>query len=221
MHKPLLAHWKALKRVLRYVQGTKQQGLLFHKNTDFRLYGFADADWASDLEDHRKQITVSKSSTEAEFRSLAACVKNKLRVVPRPIINLREGGVKDVVDTKANLSNSASAVYHLSTGTAYQGGIFFLDIIFLSDYPFNPPQVVFKTHIYHCNVGTDGHVSLEMLKDGWSPALTITKVLTAIRSLLTNPDPYNAVVPGIAHLYLENKAKHDLVAGEWTARFAK
>ncbi|KAL1333096.1 hypothetical protein AAHE18_11G076100 [Arachis hypogaea] len=106
-------------------------------------------------------------------------------------------------------------------GTAYQGGIFFLDIIFLSDYPFNPPQVVFKTHIYHCNVGTDGHVSLEMLKDGWSPALTITKVLTAIRSLLTNPDPYNAVVPGIAHLYLENKAKHDLVAGEWTARFAK
>nr|XP_025671125.1 constitutive photomorphogenesis protein 10 [Arachis hypogaea] len=61
-----------------------------------------------------------------------------------------------------------------------------------------------------------------MLKDGWSPALTITKVLTAIRSLLTNnPDPYKAVVPGIAHLYLENKAKHDIVAGEWTARFAK
>ncbi|XP_020964397.1 constitutive photomorphogenesis protein 10-like isoform X2 [Arachis ipaensis] len=58
--------------------------------------------------------------------------------------------------------------------------------------------------------------------DGWSPALTITKVLTAIRSLLTNnPDPYKAVVPGIAHLYLENKAKHDIVAGEWTARFAK
>ncbi|QHO31153.1 Constitutive photomorphogenesis protein [Arachis hypogaea] len=33
--------------------------------------------------------------------------------------------------------------------------------------------------------------------------------------------PDNAVVPAIAHLYLENKAKHDLVAGEWTARFAK
>ncbi|RYQ91895.1 hypothetical protein Ahy_B09g097938 [Arachis hypogaea] len=77
-----------------------------------------------------------------------------------------------------------------------------------------------QTRIYHCNVGTDGHVSLGMLKDGWSPTLTITKVLTAIRSLLTNPDPYNAVVPGIAHLYLENKAKH-VVAGEWTARFAK
>ncbi|XP_016192527.1 uncharacterized protein LOC107633405 [Arachis ipaensis] len=74
MHKPLLAHWKALKRVLRYLRGIKQQGLLFHKNTEFRLYGFADADWASNLEDCRKQITVSRSSTEAEFRSLAAHV---------------------------------------------------------------------------------------------------------------------------------------------------
>ncbi|KAK7318926.1 hypothetical protein RJT34_03634 [Clitoria ternatea] len=105
-------------------------------------------------------------------------------------------------------------------GTPYQGGIFFLDIKFPTDYPFKPPQVTFKTRIYHCNVDPDGNVSMGILKDGWSPALTITKVLLAVRSILTNPDHYNAVVPGIAHLYLGDRAKHDDIAAEWTVRFA-
>lgn len=31
----------------------------------------------------------------------------------------------------------------------------------------------------------------------------------------------NAVVPGIAHLYSGDRAKHDGIAAEWTVRFAK
>ncbi|GAV60490.1 UQ_con domain-containing protein [Cephalotus follicularis] len=108
-----------------------------------------------------------------------------------------------------------------SPGTPYQGGIFFLDITFPSDYPFKPPKVVFKTRIYHCNVDMAGNLSLEILKDGWSPALTITKVLLAIKSTFTNPDPYNPLVPGIARLFLADRAKHDELATEWTLRFAK
>lgn len=50
-------------------------------------------------------------------------------------------------------------------------------------------QVVFKTRIYHCNVDSAGNLSVDILKDGWSPALTISKVLLAIRSIFTNPDP--------------------------------
>ncbi|WVZ22815.1 hypothetical protein V8G54_001359 [Vigna mungo] len=100
-------------------------------------------------------------------------------------------------------------------------------------------QVIFKTRIYHCNVDPDGLVSMGILKDGWSPALTITKVLSEVRSIFTNPDHfddglyvssffslalywrYNAVVPGIAHLYSGDRAKHDGIAAEWTVRFAK
>ncbi|KAF3444408.1 hypothetical protein FNV43_RR14100 [Rhamnella rubrinervis] len=107
------------------------------------------------------------------------------------------------------------------SGTPYQGGIYFLDITFPSDYPFKPPKVVFKTRIYHCNVDSTGNVSLEILKDSWSPALTITKVLLAIRSIFTNPDPYNPLVSGIALLYMTDRAKHDELAAEWTLRFAK
>ncbi|KAI5675114.1 hypothetical protein M9H77_06064 [Catharanthus roseus] len=106
-------------------------------------------------------------------------------------------------------------------GTPYHGGIFFLDITFPSDYPFKPPKVVFKTRIYHCNVDSAGNVSLDILKDSWSPALTVPKILIALRSIFTSPDTYKPLVPGIAHLYLADKAKHDELAEEWTMRFAK
>ncbi|VFR03019.1 unnamed protein product [Cuscuta campestris] len=107
------------------------------------------------------------------------------------------------------------------SGTPYEGGIYFLDITFPSEYPFKPPQVIFKTRIYHCNVDPNGIVSLVILKDGWSPALTISKVLLALRSMLTTPDTYNTVVPGIAQLYLGDRARHDVIAAEWTRRFAR
>ena len=48
---------------------------------------------------------------------------------------------------------------------------------------------MFKTRIYHCNVDTAGNLIIEILNDSWSPALTITKVLLAIRSIFTNPNP--------------------------------
>ncbi|CAH9050885.1 unnamed protein product [Cuscuta europaea] len=106
-------------------------------------------------------------------------------------------------------------------GTPYDGGIYFLDITFPSEYPFKSPTVVFKTRIYHCNVDPAGLVNLVILRDGWSPALTISKVLLALRSMFTTPDTYNAVVPGIAQLYLVNRAQHDKLAAEWTQRFAR
>ncbi|KAI4373711.1 hypothetical protein MLD38_011804 [Melastoma candidum] len=106
-------------------------------------------------------------------------------------------------------------------GTPYEQGIFFLDINFPFDYPFQPPKVSFKTRIYHCNVDDTGNLSLDILEGSWSPALTIAKVLLAIQSIFTNPNPYKSQMPGIAHLYLSDKAKHDEVAAQWTLRFAR
>merc|ERR1712118_43584 len=82
----------------------------------------------------------------------------------------------------------------------YQGGVFFLNINFPSDYPFKPPKCHFTTKIYHCNVNSNGAICLDILKDQWSPALTISKVLLSISSLLTDCNPADPLVPEIARL---------------------
>ena len=90
---PLEDHWKAVKRILRYLQGTLHHGLLISPapiHEPLTLTGFCDADWASDPDDRRstsgacvflgpnliswwakKQTLVARSSAEAEYRSLA------------------------------------------------------------------------------------------------------------------------------------------------------
>ncbi|PKU61897.1 putative mitochondrial protein [Dendrobium catenatum] len=90
MHQPLPKHYYLLKRLLRYIKGTLHFGLPITK-TDLVLKSFSDADWAGDpltrksttgfcsfLGDTliswtvKKQKTVSRSSTESEYRALAA-----------------------------------------------------------------------------------------------------------------------------------------------------
>ena len=102
----------------------------------------------------------------------------------------------------------------------YSGGVFFLNINFPSDYPFKPPKVHFTTKIYHCNVNSNGAICLDILKDQWSPALTISKVLLSISSLLTDPNPNDPLVPEIAQVYLKDRAKHDATAREWVQKYA-
>ena len=44
-------HWQAAKRILRYVNGTKQYGILYIATSDFRLVGYTDSDWAGSVDD--------------------------------------------------------------------------------------------------------------------------------------------------------------------------
>lgn len=106
-------------------------------------------------------------------------------------------------------------------GSPYEGGVFNLGITLPADYPFRAPKVHFKTRVYHANVNATGGICLDILKNSWSPALSIIKVLLSISSLLVDPNPHDPLVPEIAQRYLKDREGHDKTAREWTQRYAQ
>ncbi|XP_022004090.1 uncharacterized mitochondrial protein AtMg00810-like [Helianthus annuus] len=125
MHSPCIAHWNALKHIIRYLQGTAEFGLHLRSSSALSIRAYTDADWAGCPDTRRstsgycvylgdnliswsskRQSTIFRSSAEAEYRGVANVVaeicwlRNLLLELHRPL-------------TKASLvyCDNVSAIY--------------------------------------------------------------------------------------------------------------
>ncbi|CAN6677860.1 unnamed protein product [Malus baccata var. baccata] len=130
---PTDAHMFLVKRILRYLQGTLHYGLTYHFDADIHISAYSDADWASNINTRRsvtgyvvflgsnpiswqskKQSSVSRNSTEAEYKALANCTADVcwIRTLMRDLNQFLHAPPDVHGDNISALSLSTNQVFH-------------------------------------------------------------------------------------------------------------
>ena len=133
MHHPQIDHMEAAVRIVRYLKGTFDHGVLFKRNDHLEIHGYTDADWAGNPVDRRstagyftfvggnlvswrskKQKVVALSSAEAEFRGIRSGLMEILwlRIVMNELGLLSPKTCQLFCDNKAAISISENPVQH-------------------------------------------------------------------------------------------------------------
>ncbi|KAM0060129.1 putative ubiquitin-conjugating enzyme E2, UBA-like superfamily, Ubiquitin-associated [Helianthus debilis subsp. tardiflorus] len=133
-------------------------------------------------------------------------------------INLSGISVNPKFDNLINLIGSIPG----PVATPYEGGTFKIDIDLPDSYPFEPPRMKFATKVWHPNISSQsGAICLDILKDQWSPALTLKTALLSIQALLSAPEPDDPQDAVVAQQYLKDYQTFASTARYWTESFAK
>ncbi|CAE6458435.1 unnamed protein product [Rhizoctonia solani] len=105
--------------------------------------------------------------------------------------------------------------------TPYQGGTYQVDIVIPDSYPFQPVKMKFITKVYHPNISSaSGAICLDILKDAWSPVLTLKSTLISLQSLLFSPEPNDPQDAEVAKHYLTSRSSFNDTARYWAEIYA-
>jgi len=105
--------------------------------------------------------------------------------------------------------------------TPYEGGHYEVDIVIPDSYPFQPVKMKFITKVYHPNVSSaSGAICLDILKDAWSPVLTLKSTLISLQSLLCSPEPSDPQDAEVAKHYMSSRESFDETARYWAEIYA-
>jgi hypothetical protein len=133
MERPTEMHLAAAKRILRYLKGTMNLGILYKRDLNRSLQGWTDSDYAGDLDDRKstsgyvfkfgssaiswsskKQPIVTLSTTEAEFVAAASCVCQGmwLRSILQQLGQTQRKGIVIFCDNSSSIKLSKNPVMH-------------------------------------------------------------------------------------------------------------
>ncbi|KAL0374896.1 UNVERIFIED_CONTAM: Retrovirus-related Pol polyprotein from transposon RE2 [Sesamum radiatum] len=136
MQSPSQVHYGAAKRILRYLQGTKDFGIWYKSTNDAKLVGYTDSDWAGSADDmkstsgytfslgsgifswaSKKQATVAQSSAEAEYIAAAAASNQAtwLRRILEDMGEKQEEPTTIYCDNKSAIAITKNPVQHNRT----------------------------------------------------------------------------------------------------------
>lgn len=88
-------------------------------------------------------------------------------------------------------------------------------------YPFQPVKMKFITKVYHPNVSSaSGAICLDILKDAWSPVLTLKSTLISLQSLLCSPEPKDPQDAEVAKHYMTSRESFNETAKYWAQIYA-
>ncbi|KAF9448775.1 hypothetical protein P691DRAFT_800272 [Macrolepiota fuliginosa MF-IS2] len=140
---------------------------------------------------------------------------------------------KEITDCKNDKSSNirielvGDSPFHLKGSfpgpqeTPYEGGNFDVDIVIPDSYPFQPVKMKFITKVYHPNISSaSGAICLDILKDAWSPVLTLKSTMISLQSLLCSPEPNDPQDAEVAKHYMTSKASFEETARYWTEIYA-
>ncbi|CAM8940033.1 unnamed protein product [Rhodiola kirilowii] len=136
MSVPTSDHLKAAHRLLRYIKGAPAQGLFFSSSSSLVMNAFCDADWAACPKTRRsttgfcicigdslvswrtkKQAIVSRSSTESEYRSMAATC-SEIQWLTRLLLDMKTSVPRPIslhCDNQAAIHIAKNPVFHERT----------------------------------------------------------------------------------------------------------
>ncbi|XP_050895546.1 secreted RxLR effector protein 161-like [Lathyrus oleraceus] len=139
MEAPTTTHFKAEKRILRYIKGIINFGLHYYSLNNYEIIGCSDSDWSGDLDDRKstsgfvffmgdtaftwmskKKPIVTLSTCEAEYVVATSCVchavwlRNLLKELKMP----QEDPVEICVDNKSALALAKNPVFYERVSTS-------------------------------------------------------------------------------------------------------
>ncbi|KAK8934097.1 hypothetical protein KSP39_PZI014574 [Platanthera zijinensis] len=133
MEEPKQDHFTAAKRILRYVNGTRDHGLMYSSGGELKLVGYSDSDYGGDVNDRKstsgyafnmgtaafswsskKQATIALSSCEAEYIAAAACACQAiwLRNLLEELHHVQDGPTTMLVDNMSAIQLAKNPVLH-------------------------------------------------------------------------------------------------------------